>query len=327
MAFRRQKLTQRRKTVGFTQESLAEHLGVERSTVIRWEAGDSEPLPSIRPSLARALQVSIDELADLLAGSEDASVTQALAAEPGETAPRRPAVQPPVRMGGPGLGNLSDPKLAETVEALRRALWSAGANAEDLAAMLLADESSRASLGATGPDDSEPPRTGSLNRPAPITVPPEITSDGVPRRGFGPRRRKRFVVAGVFVLALPAVWLSPPFGFSHSGASVQASSAVAPVLVSPAPNLGAVTDKNPQLAASPEVVSIAPVVAPVSAASPAAAAPAPRTARTTGNTRTVRRSTRPTMRPPARPEWVGPATVAADRWGGYSQMKRFDHLW
>lgn len=329
MAFRRQKLTQRRKTVGFTQESLAEHLGVERSTVIRWEAGDSEPLPSIRPSLARALQVSIDQLADLLAGSEDAGVTQALSADPGETAPLRPDVWPPVRMGGREFDNPNNPTLAETVEALRRALWSAGANAEDLAAMLLAGGSSRASLGATGPDASEPPHTGSPSPPAPITVPPEITSDEVLRRGFRPRRRKRFVVAGVFVLALPAVWLSPPLGFSHSGTSVQAGPAAAPVLASPAPNLGSGTDNSPRLAASPEVVSAAPVVAPAGgpATSPAAVAPAPRTARATGNTRTVRRSTRPTMRPPARPEWVAPAAVAGDRWGGVSQMKRFDHLW
>lgn len=66
MALRRHGLAQRRKDVGFTQESLAERLGVERSTVVRWEAGETEPLPDIRPRIAQALHVSIDHLARLL---------------------------------------------------------------------------------------------------------------------------------------------------------------------------------------------------------------------------------------------------------------------
>lgn len=66
MAFRRYGLAQRRKAVGFTQESFAERLGVERSTVMRWEAGETEPLPYIRPKMARALHISIDQLAQLL---------------------------------------------------------------------------------------------------------------------------------------------------------------------------------------------------------------------------------------------------------------------
>lgn len=66
------KFLQRRKAVGFSQESLAEWLGVDRSTVARWEIGETEPLPWIRPKLARAVQVSIDQLDDLLTaeGSE-----------------------------------------------------------------------------------------------------------------------------------------------------------------------------------------------------------------------------------------------------------------
>ncbi|MCA1604606.1 MAG: helix-turn-helix domain-containing protein, partial [Acidobacteria bacterium] len=66
MVLRRHGLAQRRKAVGFTQESFAERLGVERSTVVRWEAGETEPLPETRPKMARALQVSIDQLAQLL---------------------------------------------------------------------------------------------------------------------------------------------------------------------------------------------------------------------------------------------------------------------
>ncbi|WP_131738930.1 helix-turn-helix domain-containing protein [Actinomadura roseirufa] len=57
-----------RRTVGHTQESLALLLGVERSTVARWESGETEPQPYIRPKLADALKLSLEELAVLLAG-------------------------------------------------------------------------------------------------------------------------------------------------------------------------------------------------------------------------------------------------------------------
>jgi DNA-binding XRE family transcriptional regulator len=61
------RLTERRKAVGYTQEQLADQLGVERSTVARWEHAETEPLPWIRPLLASALRVSPDELEELLA--------------------------------------------------------------------------------------------------------------------------------------------------------------------------------------------------------------------------------------------------------------------
>jgi DNA-binding XRE family transcriptional regulator len=64
---RRTRLSQRRKMVGLSQEKLAEIIGVDRSTVVRWEAADTEPQPWHRPKLARALKVSIEELAVLLA--------------------------------------------------------------------------------------------------------------------------------------------------------------------------------------------------------------------------------------------------------------------
>jgi tetratricopeptide (TPR) repeat protein/transcriptional regulator with XRE-family HTH domain len=63
---RRQRLVQRRKALGLTQEALAELVAVGRSTVVRWERGESEPLPSIRHKLARALKVSTDLLESLL---------------------------------------------------------------------------------------------------------------------------------------------------------------------------------------------------------------------------------------------------------------------
>ena len=66
MAAKRISFVQRRKATGFTQESLAEFLGVERSTVGRWEGAETEPQACIRPKLARALKVSAEELQSLL---------------------------------------------------------------------------------------------------------------------------------------------------------------------------------------------------------------------------------------------------------------------
>lgn len=78
MSAKRQRLAARRKTAGFSQEQLAERLGIDRSTVARWESGETEPQPWIRPRLARVLQVSLDQLDHLLAAS---GPTQAGAAE------------------------------------------------------------------------------------------------------------------------------------------------------------------------------------------------------------------------------------------------------
>lgn len=59
---RRERLALRRRHCGFTQESLAARLGVERSTVARWETGLSRPRGWARNGLAELLGVSLDEL-------------------------------------------------------------------------------------------------------------------------------------------------------------------------------------------------------------------------------------------------------------------------
>lgn len=66
MATKRVRLAQRRKASGFTQEKLAHLLGVERSTVVRWENAETEPQPWLRPKLARTLFISDDQLQELL---------------------------------------------------------------------------------------------------------------------------------------------------------------------------------------------------------------------------------------------------------------------
>jgi tetratricopeptide (TPR) repeat protein/transcriptional regulator with XRE-family HTH domain len=77
-AARRGPLARRRKAVGLTQEQLAERLGVERTTVVRWERGETQPRPGLRPRLARALGVSADRIEELLAadGSPDGHAAQ-----------------------------------------------------------------------------------------------------------------------------------------------------------------------------------------------------------------------------------------------------------
>jgi transcriptional regulator with XRE-family HTH domain len=66
MASRRVRLAQRRKAAGLSQEALAARLGVDRSTVVRWEAADTAPQPWLRPMMAEALGISSDELGALL---------------------------------------------------------------------------------------------------------------------------------------------------------------------------------------------------------------------------------------------------------------------
>jgi DNA-binding XRE family transcriptional regulator len=61
-AKRRTALAAARKAAGYTQEQLAAVLYVERSTVIRWEAGRHAPVPFLWPKLAHILGISRDQL-------------------------------------------------------------------------------------------------------------------------------------------------------------------------------------------------------------------------------------------------------------------------
>lgn len=66
MAVRRERFAARRRAAGLSQEQLAGNLGVERSTVIRWESGQTAPQPWLRPKIAQALRVSAEQLDELL---------------------------------------------------------------------------------------------------------------------------------------------------------------------------------------------------------------------------------------------------------------------
>lgn len=69
----RHRLAAARKAAGYSQESLAARLDVDRSTIQRWEAGETAPQPWHRPRLATALGVSRDQLAELLDQSDGAA--------------------------------------------------------------------------------------------------------------------------------------------------------------------------------------------------------------------------------------------------------------
>lgn len=66
MGAKRDRLARRRRAAGLSQEKLAQLLGVDRSTVVRWEAAETAPQPWLRPRLADALNVTLDELQDLV---------------------------------------------------------------------------------------------------------------------------------------------------------------------------------------------------------------------------------------------------------------------
>ncbi|GAA3668527.1 helix-turn-helix domain-containing protein [Streptomyces iranensis] len=69
MPGKRQRFADRRKARGYSQESFAEAVGTNRSTVYRWEAGDADPHPFQRPAIQKALGISPEELNSLLTGA------------------------------------------------------------------------------------------------------------------------------------------------------------------------------------------------------------------------------------------------------------------
>ncbi|MEA5358748.1 helix-turn-helix domain-containing protein [Amycolatopsis sp., V23-08] len=66
MVAKRDELARTRRAAGYTQEQLAEVLGVDVKTIGNWESGKTEPLPYKRPKLAAVLHVSAARLEELL---------------------------------------------------------------------------------------------------------------------------------------------------------------------------------------------------------------------------------------------------------------------
>ncbi|HEY8525523.1 MAG TPA: helix-turn-helix transcriptional regulator [Acidimicrobiales bacterium] len=65
---RRQKLAEARKKAGKSQEQVAHELGLDRTTIGKWERGESTPHPQQRPRYADALGISLHELDQMLSG-------------------------------------------------------------------------------------------------------------------------------------------------------------------------------------------------------------------------------------------------------------------
>lgn len=86
---KRWRLAQRRKTVGLSQERLAEVLRVDVTTVRRWEIGRTEPQPWLRPPLAKALKVSVERLAGLLGDGDTQSSDHERGDHPSSIEPRQ----------------------------------------------------------------------------------------------------------------------------------------------------------------------------------------------------------------------------------------------
>jgi transcriptional regulator with XRE-family HTH domain len=62
----RSELASLREAAGYTQERLAEHLGIAQDTVSSWERGRRAPSPDRRPQLANALGISLARLGRIL---------------------------------------------------------------------------------------------------------------------------------------------------------------------------------------------------------------------------------------------------------------------
>jgi transcriptional regulator with XRE-family HTH domain len=117
---KRARLTERRKAMGLSQERLAEAVGVDTSTVARWERGETEPQAVHRPPLAEALKASVETLGELLTG----------------TAARRTV---PTYLAPYGLAELSGAGEPADDHAAPPYAWGALRTLEDLAVFLRSD--------------------------------------------------------------------------------------------------------------------------------------------------------------------------------------------
>lgn len=100
VAKRRRKLAAARKAVGYTQETLAHVLHVQVSTVQRWEAGATRPVPYLWPKLAKLLSVSKEQLQELLGDEEPAGVEARAAPPDPQLVSGRPATSSGIPVDG-----------------------------------------------------------------------------------------------------------------------------------------------------------------------------------------------------------------------------------
>ena len=122
---RRARLSDARKSAGYSQEALAEQLGIDRTTVQRWESGASAPHPFQRANLATALGLTAGTLEATL-GLAPASLQPFAGAEPSPLLPVRSVAWERPAQSGDVLGLLDaarplvDDTLATTSLSSRR---------------------------------------------------------------------------------------------------------------------------------------------------------------------------------------------------------------
>jgi transcriptional regulator with XRE-family HTH domain len=108
MAMRRTRLVRARRAAGFTQESLAEALRIDRSTVHCWESGKNEPLPYMRPRLSQLLNIGASELESMLAPEPPAQLMITPSNREASLATERePSVNLPTVVGVASLGGVA----------------------------------------------------------------------------------------------------------------------------------------------------------------------------------------------------------------------------
>ncbi|MBA0127244.1 helix-turn-helix transcriptional regulator [Haloechinothrix sp. YIM 98757] len=90
MTGRRDAFAARREAMGFTQESFAIALGVELSTVGRWERGTLTPQPGRRARIAKALGITLEQLNELLSPSQAGNSSVGTSIPPGPSGPPHP---------------------------------------------------------------------------------------------------------------------------------------------------------------------------------------------------------------------------------------------
>ena len=118
MGTRRTGLAQRRRAVGLSQDALADRLGVDRTTVSRWERGATDPQLALRCRLANVLDIALDDLNGLLA--------VARAPEPSHPPGEQPYPAPPAHDPQPSMFLFDDQALIDdAVNGLRAALSTA----------------------------------------------------------------------------------------------------------------------------------------------------------------------------------------------------------
>jgi hypothetical protein len=279
--------------------------------------------------MASALQVSLDQLAELLTESENAGTTGAL---PADATMPQPEVQSEVWLGRSEFEVLIHPQVTEIVEAPR----SAGLRTEDV------DPRSSIVIGAI---PYEPP--SDITHPIDPTYPAGITHPagiGTTGADVGPHtpvqtttearswRLKRFAAAAVltFVFAVASV----PFIVSHRGPTPQATELPAPatsVAVVPGPDPASSNDNSPGGKNASGAVDTAPAASnePTDGTTPPGAATAPARHDTRTDNRTISRATLPTsarMPAPQRLPVVQAAAYARSQTAALTSNARRTHL-